>query len=96
MTIDVKDAIAIAKRHAAELFAEEGLGGPSLEEIWLDEATQEWCVTVGLRSGLTPDLAAKIQRTLGRQAGETLIYKTVRIDAETGKPGSVTIREPTA
>ena len=47
--MDAKQAIALAKRHLTDLFAEELTSPPTLEEIWLDEAKNEWSVTLGVR-----------------------------------------------
>jgi hypothetical protein len=88
--IDVKQAIAAAKQHAELIFKGEDLGSPSLEEVWFDDRSHEWCVTVGLRSG---PLAIATSRNFGRSAQEHLVYKTVRLDAETGDPKSVKIRD---
>ena len=45
--MDVKQAVAAAKQHVAELFANEGVAELGLEEVDFDEAREEWLITVG-------------------------------------------------
>jgi hypothetical protein len=45
--VDVKQAVALAKQHTLELFAEEQVANLGLEEVELDEKANEWVVTVG-------------------------------------------------
>ena len=47
--MDAKVAIALAKQHISEVFADELTSPPTLEEIWFDERKQEWFVTLGIR-----------------------------------------------
>lgn len=88
MTIDAKEAVRLAKMHVVEMFADELRGGPhppSLEEIWLDELDRVWCVTVGLR-----DMAIMVP-----SLSKPTLYKTVRIDAESGELKSIKMHEAT-
>ncbi|GMG81289.1 hypothetical protein LNKW23_05020 [Paralimibaculum aggregatum] len=95
MNIDVKQAIAIAKEYAKEIFEDEGLGAPSLEEIWFDDEKNEWCVTVGLRVGPMVRMA-EVAAQMGMAGRDNIVYKTVRVSAIDGTPVSVTIREVAA
>jgi hypothetical protein len=45
--MDVKEAVALAKRHILELFAEEQVANLGLEEVEFDDSSNEWSVTVG-------------------------------------------------
>ena len=89
MIVDVKQAIATAKQHAGEIFADEGLTDPTLEEVWFDHSTGEWFVTVGFRPGSVVRMPKQF-----RYVGNRVIYKIVCIDGETGEPKSIKVREP--
>lgn len=45
--MDVKQAVAVAKQHVLDLFAEEKVTNLGLEEVEFDEQTREWIVTLG-------------------------------------------------
>lgn len=45
--MDVNQAVALAKKHVADLFAEEKVTNIGLEEVEFDEAANVWNVTVG-------------------------------------------------
>jgi hypothetical protein len=45
--MDVKEAVATAKKYVGELFTQEGITNLGLEEIEFDEQAGEWRVTVG-------------------------------------------------
>jgi len=45
--MDVKEAVAVAKRYIAELLADEGLTNLGLEEIDHDDTAGVWHVTLG-------------------------------------------------
>ena len=47
--MEAKEAIARAKRHISEMFADELTSPPTLEEIWFDERKKEWFITLGVR-----------------------------------------------
>ena len=74
--MDVKEAVGIAKMHASVVFEGETI---RVEEVWFDEATSEWCVTIGLqRPELMPHLGG-----LARSSASRMHYKTIRIDDAT-------------
>ncbi len=84
--MEPREAVALAKKHLLELFSEEKIDAPSLEEVWLDESANEWCVTLGLRQA---DIA--FRDPLGLKTN--IKYKTVRISDRDGKPVSIKNRE---
>jgi hypothetical protein len=78
--MDVKEAVDIAKMHAAIVFEGETI---HIEEVWFDEANSEWCVTVGLQR---PEPATTIDLLAGRRTGASRThYKTMQIDDATKK-----------
>jgi hypothetical protein len=78
--MDVKEAVGIAKAHAAIVFEGETI---HIEEVWFDEQTAEWCVTVGLRrQEQWPPTDLLGMRTIITSRTH---YKTIRIDDATKK-----------
>jgi hypothetical protein len=90
--MEVKEAVALAKRHVAEVFAEESLKNVGLEEIEFEESKGVWCITLGFSrpwdemlnvfSALKPE---NVKRS----------YKVIRIDDSTQKVLSIKNRENT-
>jgi hypothetical protein len=85
--MNVKEAVDVAKRHVAELFAEEGLANLGLEEVEYDDVLDQWRITVGFsrawdQQGNLASMLAPTKRT----------YKVVVIDKD-GKAISVKNRE---
>lgn len=74
--MDVKEAVRLAKEHAKSVFEGEEV---RLEEVWFDDDSKQWCVTVGLqRRELPSPFEMMTSRPMTR-----MHYKTVRIDDET-------------
>ena len=71
--MDVKEAVKIAKLHAAEVFEGEKI---RIEEVWFDENNSEWCVTIGLQRA-EPESSLDI--VMAKRPGSRMHYKTVRI-----------------
>jgi hypothetical protein len=83
MRTDVKEAVDLAKKHVAGLFAQEGLVNLGLEEVEYDDAQDQWRITVGF------------SRSWDQQGGVAAMlnpakrtYKVVLLNKE-GKPISV-------
>ena len=72
--MEVKEAVRIAKEHAAGVFEGETI---RIEEVWFDDPTKEWCVTVGLQRS-EPEAALDAIRL--KRPTTRMHYKTVRID----------------
>jgi hypothetical protein len=91
--MDVKQAVATAKRYIEEVFADEGIADIGLEEVEFDDARNVWNITTGFsRERLpvdTPPLGAFLT---ARRRVRT--YKVVRISDKSGKVLSVKNREP--
>ncbi len=89
--MDAKEAVGLAKRHVADLFAQEGVTNLGLEEVEYDDARQQWRVTVGFsRSWDHPRQLAAIAGLTN--SGMRRTYKLVIID-EAGKVLAVRNRE---
>lgn len=87
--MNVKEAVAKAKKYILDLFENENPTNVGLEEVELDQQTDEWVVTIGLsrpwdepRNALAA-LSAAPRRT----------YKVVRISDATEEVLSVKNRE---
>lgn len=86
--MDVKQAIATARKQFSEVFADEDKQ-PTLEEVWFDDRNSSWNITFGLRrfgqkpSGVLPGLL-----------GPVIEYKTVTLTDLDGKILSIKIRQP--
>ena len=90
--IDAKQAIAIAKSHLAEMFADELTAKPTLEEIWLDEKTETWCITLGVRRP-TNHVERRDWNVLMNGGRTVPDYKVARVSRKTGEVVSVLNRE---
>jgi hypothetical protein len=85
--MDVKEAVAAAKQHIRELFAEEAIENLGLEEVEFNDQAREWQITLGFsRPWNIPSL-----NPFADQRSRS--YKVVRISEQTGKVISVKNRE---
>jgi hypothetical protein len=88
--MNVREAVALAKKYAGEVFADEAISELGLEEVEFDESSQTWLVTIGFsrqrQVGGIPGLLTSNKRD----------YKVVRISDTTQKMISVKNREPAA
>ena len=98
--MDVKEAVATAKRYVMEIFEGEDLADMGLEEVVFDDAAGVWEVTIGFNrpwdrlKGFADVMSAA-------SAGEfpewkRRSFKVVRIEDCTGRVVSLTHREPAA
>ncbi len=87
--MDVKEAVDLAKKHVADLFAKEGVVNLGLEEVEYDDAREQWRITVGFSRAW--DQQSAVLAVLG-SAGVKRTYKVVIIDKQ-GKAISVKNRE---
>jgi hypothetical protein len=91
--IDAKQAIKMAKEHVATLFMDELQTPPTLEEIWLDDMQDEWCVTVGVRRA-SSTVRSNIRDSLaGIPPRLVPDYKVVRVSRATSEIRSLRNRE---
>lgn len=90
--MQVKEAVALAKQHVRELFAEEQIRNLGLEEVEFDDGSSTWSITVGFsrpwdQGGLFAEAAAEL-------APRKRDYKIVRIADADARVLSVKNREP--
>jgi hypothetical protein len=88
--IGVKDAVSSAMDFVREMYAGERLQDLLLEEVEMDHANDQWLVTIGFSlpkeestSIISPVTSRKLERN----------YKVVAIDAYSGTPLSMKIRD---
>ena len=85
MTIEVKQAVKIAKDYIADLYSEESIADIGLEEVLKDDSGAKWLVTIGFYRQDEGDAANKFLKLRNRQ------YKRVEIDDSPNsvEPGKV-------
>ena len=79
--MDVKQAVSSARSHLVEVFSDELVSPPTLEEVWFDDAEGQWCVTFGLKRSRP-----------GAALGALVLpfdFKVVRLAEQDGKPISI-------
>jgi hypothetical protein len=91
--IEMKQAVKNALEFIEGLYDKKDVEDFLLEEVELSEDEKYWLITVGFspRRTQTNPLANLVTATTSRR-----IYKSVKLDAETGKPISLKIRETMA
>lgn len=91
--MDVKEAVATAKKFVTEIFEGENLADVGLEEVVFDDGAKVWKVTVGFNRpwDRLKGLADVMSATPNRRS-----FKVVRIEDRTGQVVSLTHREPAA
>ena len=98
--MDVKEAVATAKKHVAEVFEGEDLADVGLEEVVFDDEEDVWKVTVGFNrpwdrlKGLADVMSAASAGEIPEWKRRS--FKVVRIEDRTGRVVSLTHREPAA
>jgi len=97
--ISIKEAIQIAKNYVREVYAESGeqISDIGLEEVNRSEDDRVWLITVGFT---IPDkrrqevaLNENLGTLLGGLSTLTRQYKVVHIDAQTGEPLMMKMRQ---
>lgn len=90
--MNVKEVVTHAKQHVRDLFAEESLTNIGLEEVELDEQSNEWIVTIGFSrpwDAPSNSLAALANPSIYPRRA----YKIVRVANSNGAILSVKNRE---
>jgi hypothetical protein len=88
--VPVQTAVSNAMSYVRNLYASEPIGDLLLEEVEFSESTEQWLVTIGFTvSKITDDSTSFMfaKRNLARH------YKVIHVDAQTGQPVSMKIRE---
>ena len=80
--MDAKQAVAIAKKHFQDIFAEDSIAPPVLEEIWFDHSEKVWNITLRMQRR-----TASAADALGLNTLRDL--KVVRVSDEDGTPLSI-------
>lgn len=91
--MDVREAVAAAKKYVQEIFSEENISNLGLEEVEFDEPARIWSVTLGFSRPW--DTAENPFVALGRSLQRPRAYRIVRISDETGKVLSLKSRKTT-
>jgi len=97
--VDIKQAVLNAKSFVREIYAqaEEEVRDIGLEEVDRTEDGREWLITIGFTTAdkTRPQTAFKknLGEVLGGLATLTREYKVVHIDAETGEPLMMKMRQ---
>jgi hypothetical protein len=88
INMDVKAAVALAKQHISDLFAEEGVKNLGLEEVDYDDDRHVWRVTIGF-SRPWDEPRNSLATLAGQNTYLRRAYKDVRIDDGSGNVLSV-------
>lgn len=94
MNLDAKEAVRRAKAYVAELYSDEAIRHPGVEEIKYDDSQEVWNITIGFFREW--DAA---ERTFGEAiAGQSALrwdrrtFKVVTVDGESGDVRAMTHR----
>lgn len=81
--MDVKDAIAAAKKSIETIYVDEGVSNLGLEEVEYDPSTEQWNITVAFsRPWNTPRTRAQeVLESIGGSSGLKRSYKVVALDS---------------
>ncbi|EJZ22136.1 hypothetical protein NE852_23505 [Rhizobium sp. Pop5] len=79
-TMDVKEAVRIAKAYASDIFAEDGMSNFGLEEVDYDADAGEWLITVGFSRPWSSSRNAL--SALTGEASQKRLYRVVRMNAD--------------
>ncbi|MDX1522153.1 MAG: hypothetical protein R3264_11035 [Anaerolineae bacterium] len=96
--IDVKEAVKVAFKEIGNLYTTDELTDLTLEEVELSEDEQYWLITLGFTQTLSLPIEAQRQTSffdanpLVQEISTMRVYKTLKIDANTGEFQSMKIR----
>jgi hypothetical protein len=90
--VPVKVAVAAAIAYIKELYEGISLRDLLLEEIEYSDASDKWLVTIGFSFPETKDVPTSVILPSNTSRELSRRYKTVIIDAVSGKPDSMKIR----
>jgi hypothetical protein len=91
--VNVKEAVAQAKKYIFDLFSDENPKNIGLEEVEFDEQTNEWLVTIGFSRPWDNPMESSIAALSNLQRLPNRAYKIVRISNEKDEVLSVKTRE---
>jgi hypothetical protein len=84
--MDVKQAVTTAKSHVIDVFQNEGITTPTLEEVEFDDSQGVWSITVGFFRREPEEGGPSL---MGFVSGLRKQYKVVRILDDDGRPVSI-------
>lgn len=90
--MNVKEAVAHAKAHILDLFADENLTNVGLEEVEFEAQSREWIVTIGF-SRPWDEPRSPLAAALSNSNAPRRAYKVLRISDNTNQVLSVKNRE---
>jgi hypothetical protein len=89
-SVPVKTAVSNAMNFVFDLYADERIEDILVEEVEFSELANQWLITIGFTITKVKDNSSSLilpEREIARK------YKIVYIDAQSGKPISMKIRE---
>jgi hypothetical protein len=89
--VSVKVAVAAAIAYIKELYEGISLRDLLLEEIEYSDASDKWLVTIGFSPPTTKDVSTSVILPSNTSRELSRLFKTVIIDAVSGKPDSMKI-----
>jgi hypothetical protein len=90
--VPVKVAVAAAIAYVKELYEGISLRDLLLEEIEYSDASDKWLVTIGFSPPEIKDVPTSVILPSNTRQELSRLFKTVIIDAVSGKPDSMKIR----
>jgi hypothetical protein len=92
--LDIKQAVKNALDYVTDIIPNSGLIDPRLEEVESSTDGRTWYITVSFIRQIPPkSVAEKIAELANHFNPSDREYKLIAIDAETGKPLSMKIRQ---
>ena len=92
--MNVNEAVGLAKKHIAELFAEEKIVNLGLEEVEFDDTAKVWLITLGFSRPW--DDPKNVLAAIAQSAYARRVFKQLRVSDEDGRVLSVKRREVAA
>jgi hypothetical protein len=94
--MDVNEAVNLAKKRVAEIFAMEGISNIGLEEVEFNEYDNTWSITIGFSRSWDVQPYNPLTAISGQLPRPTRSYKDVRISNLGGEVISIKNHEVTS
>ena len=91
--IDVKEAVKKALDYVSSVIPVEALIDPRLEEVELSENEKTWLITISFIRVTPSKYLHSLASAMQEVTQSDREYKLVSVDADTGKPLSMKIRQ---
>jgi hypothetical protein len=92
-SVPVKTAVSNAIEFVRGLYKGEEIKDILLEEVEFSESTNQWLITIGFMRNKMKDQSSSIANLILPEREIVRKYKIVHIDAQSGEPISMKIRE---